>query len=604
MPAKAWFKLFIVLLILLFSNNVLYCNAASTAGISNIPEDSTKVLPFTQESSVSTFVPSTAAPGNGLAVNIIYPRKPRYKEGAPVVVVVPGGDAPSGLSFSVHAAQAGFIEIRFSFPGGGVNTFRSGGRNDYRGLKSQQALKDLLLFAAGKKEDFRHRTIANLMPIKVCTNNIGILGWSNGGNIALITLEKYATQLNFIKWLAMYECPLGSLFFPPSLGSTHDFVPNNHYRQGSAATGRCLIDFRQLAWAPEAHQDPGVHKKLGEPDLPGVVYFDDNQNGRWDESNEFAFAYCLDKGLNKKIFPPDVTAAMDRLAIFDLKVPKLTPVANTQDKSASDNSTGNKDLSDDSFDSNAAKNNSNSAISFSGGTKPITNNSPPTDKIDKVVNMFKAAGELKTKFEQKGFAAFSKAPPPKKRAPKSTVAQEAVVQSTPNYWPPTVATLEESEAYFQERDGSLSIPGICSSYPGLLVSIIAKQVDHLQSQPDHPHIILQYNTWLDNHAHWVRLNPEPVYLVNIANMGKSNFAQNLPNSALDATDITNVLEPSGALKDFVLVDAAMAELADRKQFKNENSPLLEPLYIYNNGVGLPTTKEENKNQSTSKHPNN
>lgn len=129
---------FIVLFNLLVLSQSIFCYASTTNAAPDIPEDSTKVLPLAPEQSVSTFLPCTSAPGNGLAVNIIYPQKPRYKEGAPIAVVIPGGDAPSGLNLSIHGAQVGFIEVRFSFPGGGVGAFKSGGYNDYRGAKSQK----------------------------------------------------------------------------------------------------------------------------------------------------------------------------------------------------------------------------------------------------------------------------------------------------------------------------------------------------------------------------------------------------------------------------------------------------------------------------------
>ena len=146
-----------------------------------------------------------------------------------------------------------FVEIRLAFPGGGNGAFRSDGFNDHRGVRSQKALRDVLLFVAGKTQDFRNRSIGELVPTKLLLSNIGLVGWSNGGNIALITMEKYAHQLNFISWLVLYECPLGSLFFPPALGSTNDLLLNRHYRQGSAATGHCLIDYRKLAWQDDAN---------------------------------------------------------------------------------------------------------------------------------------------------------------------------------------------------------------------------------------------------------------------------------------------------------------------------------------------------------------
>src|SRR5262249_37408822 len=153
-----------------------------------------KIPPMVPEQSVSTFVPSEAAPGKGIAVNVIYPAKPRYPEGAPVVVVVPGGNGADGLEFSMHAAQAGFAEVRFAFPGGGSASFSSGGIYDNRGLESQQALKDVLQFAGGKIRDTQGKTIGELVPTKVATGNVGMVGWANGGNIALVTLGKFAEQ--------------------------------------------------------------------------------------------------------------------------------------------------------------------------------------------------------------------------------------------------------------------------------------------------------------------------------------------------------------------------------------------------------------------------
>ncbi len=597
-------------------SQTLFCSAATTNNAAPaIPEDSTKVLPLAPEQSVSTFLPSTSAPGNGLAVNIIYPKKPRYKEGAPIAVVIPGGDAPSGLNLCIHGAQAGFIELRFSFPGGGVGAFKSGGYNDYRGAKSQKALRDILLFAAGNGEDFRHRKIADLVPIKLSNNNIGIVGWSNGGNIALVTMEKYSTDLGFISWLALYECPLGSLFFPPALGSAHDFILNSHYRQGSAATGHCLIDFRKLAWQADAHQNPGIHKKLGEPDLPGVIYFDDNQNGKWDETIEYAFNYCLDRGLNKQIYPPDITSAMERLNIFNPAANKTTstPVAAAISTTASTTANATASTTTNTPSQNSTATSATNTVSTNGSNSANTaarpkttqmGQKPPPDVADRVYDLFKAAGQWRKNVERNGIINTLSFNQNKVRPlPTKTPAIEKDSVTAKTYiidkkeilknWPPSVATLDESEAYFQERDGSLSIAAICSSYPHLLITILASQVDHLQSQPDHPHIVLQYNAWLDNNAHWVRLNPESIYLMSLANMGKSNFVQKEPNTPIEATDIVDYLEPAGAIKDYVYADATIAELADRYQFKKLDSPLIEPIYNYDNGTTPAVTAQTN-----------
>ncbi len=481
-------KLTLTIWVMLACLPLIYCQA-SYATLPELPAASTKELPMVPEKSVSTFIPwqateqpvmEPAEETKGkikekprLVLNIIYPEKPRYDDGAPVVVVVPAGDGANGLGFDLHATQIGFVEIRFAFPGGGGRGLKSSGTPDYRGKDSQKALHDILLFAMGKTADFQNRTIQDLLPIKVSSTNVGMVGWSNGGNIALVTLAKYASDLDSLAWIAFYESPLGSLFFPPSLGGINDLVINKHYREGSAATGTCLIDFRKLAWDKDTMRHPGIHKKLREPELPGVLYFDDNDNKRWDEPTEFAFSYCLDKGLEKHIYAPEVTLALERLKVFG------------------------------------------------------------------------------------------------------------------NNWDETVASLAESESYFQERDGSACIADVCEKYPKLLISIFGSQVDHLQRQSDHPHILLQYNSWLDNGAHWVRLNPEPIYLTQIANMNWHNFVYNKPNTAIDATEIIEHLEPDGPLEDFAFMNATIAELADRKRTNNLKSPLEAPLVNYSNGLVIP-----------------
>ena len=67
--------------------------------------------------------------------------------------------------------------------------------------------------------------------------------------------------------------------------------------------------------------------------------------------------------------------------------------------------------------------------------------------------------------------------------------------------------MAESEAYYQERDGSPFIDTVCAKYPWLLVTVFGSAIDHMQRQMDHPHISLLYNAFLADKAHWVRLNP-------------------------------------------------------------------------------------------------
>lgn len=289
---------------------------------SDLPPESMCVPLLAKENSISTYVPSQSTEGSGLgiAVNIIYCAKARYKDGAPVVVVAPGGVGADGLGFNMHAAQVGAVEVRFAFPGGGTAQFGTKGSFDNRGPRSVEAFRDVLLFASGRKNDYKDRTIEQLMApsIKVNPLNIGIVGWDNGGNIALVTMAKYSSDLDFVKWLAFYEAPVGSLFSPANLGSSSDLLRNKHYREGSAATGNLLIDYRKLKWKERAFRNPNKFsgKKRGLPGIKGVLFFDDNDNDIWEESKEYAFNPALDTELTKQYFPPQVTAACERLKVF------------------------------------------------------------------------------------------------------------------------------------------------------------------------------------------------------------------------------------------------------------------------------------------------
>ncbi len=459
-------KILATIAVLLFNTTYSVQNALAA---SDIPADSIKNLPMAKEESVSTYIPSEVAPETGIAVNIIYPETPRYKEGAPVVVVVPGGHGPSGLRFTMHSAQSGFAEVRFAFPGGGLKQFHSGGSWDERGPDSQKALRDVLMFAHGEKQDKKGKTISELVPTALDVNNIGAVGWENGGNVLIITLAKFPLDLGFIRWLAFYESPIGPLLSPSVLGTTKELMINRHYRQGSAATGTCLVDWRKLQWVGDILRDRTEHLGLGRDPSRGVLFFDENGNKVWEESVEFPIAHFTEPGGEKKYYAPEITKAMIRLKLF----------------------------------------------------------------------------------------------PPKR-------------------WPKRVATLSETEKYFQDRDATLYIKQLPLQYPDMLVTIFGSRLDHEQRQPDHPHIALSYNLWLASKPKWLRLNPDPKYVGFIADMNSGNFTENKPDASIDASAIETHLEPEGFIPDYKYMEAAIAELADRIKKDNLKPTLMNVLVDYQN----------------------
>ncbi|MBS1992840.1 MAG: hypothetical protein JSS83_20120, partial [Cyanobacteria bacterium SZAS LIN-3] len=450
--AKRWLALYMVPLTLALPLSLLSDCAASAASgsLADVPPDSVRIPPMVKEHSVSTYVPSEACKGEGVAVNLIYPNKARYKDGAPVAVVIPGGIGPNGLNFEMHASQVGVIEVRFAFPGGGTPQFGSAGTFDNRGATSLQALKDVILFAGGQKQDYKGRTINDLLKgtVKVQADNIGLVGWDVGGNQALAVLGKNPEALSFVKWLVFYESPVGAMFWPPALGSAADLHLNKHYREGSAATGNIQMDYRKLYWAESSYRNPNrlASRKRGSPGLKGVLFFDENMNGIWEESNEFAFTSALDPDLSKQYFPPQVIGAIQRVELF------------------------------------------------------------------------------------KG------------------------------YWPKNIATQAETEKFFADRDGSLYVETVAREFPNLMVTIFGSAADHDQQQPDHPHIAFLYNLFLTHKVRFLRLNPDPNYMVAAAGMNHINFVNNEPNGSIDSDAIMSQLEPEGLVPDYVYIEGAVAEL--------------------------------------------
>ncbi len=675
------------------------CNLPLQAlAMSEFVETGVKAPAMVPEDSVSCYLPSESAPGRGLAVNIIFPAKPRYADGAPVVVVAPGGAGPDGLSFEMHAAQMGFVEVRFAFPGGGKGKFNSSGIYDYRGVESQKALRDVILFAAGRMLDKDGRKISDLVPIKVSQDNVGLVGWSNGGNVALVTMAKFASELQFLSWVAFYESPLGSMFFPPNLGGENDVVLNKHYRQGSGATGDCLIDYKKLKYDPYVLRRPGEHKKRGEAEIPGVIFFDDNGNLQWDEPAEFCFSYASDIGLDKQIYPPDVTAAMERMGVFvrqltitrrkdieyDEDHPKLkdreyfsdilkgTPVdvylkgqlisgpglakrdkqdSNKQKIVIKDPNDPNRNLPDPravveddmasgssqqsgdksakigsespTEESDAERRNkmlARTPSTVSAGQDYNISSSGRAEEIEKKYDIPVSWGEappntllasrkqhysfrLDTRPEavtpridlgepkavDAGYKGFFFPTDPKKavrKPPKLTVSMVC--------WPDDIATLKESEGFYEERDGSLYIPQVAELYPNLLVMVCATEVDHLQSQPDHPHIALQYNAWLSSKVRWLRLNADPSYVAQASGLNKGNFKNNPPKSPIDASEIATFLEPEGMTPDYAYVEACISELADRKRMKYLRGAMNDVLCPYDSGAFPPPKKKNEK----------
>lgn len=491
-----------------------------------VPEAVLKKPVSVVENSVSTYVPSSVAPGNGIAVNIIFPEKPRYKAGAPIAIVVSGNESTS-LSMSMHAANCGIAEVRFAYPGCGMRQFHSDGIFDNFGDNCNTALKDVILFMKGETNDYKGRTVRELIPVALDQSVVGLVAWETGANIALVTLGKHQEKIPFVSFLAFFEGAAGSMFSPDNLGTVKDMFLNRHYREGSAATGEILVDYRRLMFSPNARRHPGVAKKRGEAELKGVLYFDENNNKTWDEAAEYALSYASEVGLDKQIYAPPITDALVRHGVFLKSLPPpMEPKTDTPTKDKKGKEKGEKDKKDEAKE---------------GDNK---------DKVDRG-----GKNKAEKKFRKKEWWEAAR-------------------------WPNTVALPKVSNLYFESRDGSLYVKQVCQTYPKLLVGLFGARVAHTQRQADHPHIALLYNKFLEAKPKWLRLNPEPVYVSTLCRMNVNNFSANEPNSALDAGNIVEHLAPLGLVPEYAYMDALVAELSDRCKSGNLKFPLAAMLSDY------------------------
>ena len=76
-------------------------------------------LPLSADRWVFTHIPSTAGGERGIAVDVLFPRQPRYTNGTAVAMHVADGVQAGGARGRPEYVGLGFVEIHFAFPVGG-----------------------------------------------------------------------------------------------------------------------------------------------------------------------------------------------------------------------------------------------------------------------------------------------------------------------------------------------------------------------------------------------------------------------------------------------------------------------------------------------------
>ena len=242
-------------------------------------------------------VPSAAAPDKGIAVRVFYPDEAaaRYPEGAPVAVLAAGGHGAGNLPPDTAGSPPlsdtganGYILIYFLLPGGSSGNASSGGVYDYRGPSCKRALADVIRYALGKIPDNEGRSLTDRLPFAL-TDNVGVMGSSNGGNLAVTTFADHGSEFPELAWFVGWESPIGDQNIVVEL-SKSDGTLNPYYTPGTCSVTECpwpgLAD--ALAFDPMVPfqlQDPFTGAKQTNQ---GVLFLDTNGNGKID-TGEFQF---------------------------------------------------------------------------------------------------------------------------------------------------------------------------------------------------------------------------------------------------------------------------------------------------------------------------
>ncbi len=262
---------------------------------------------------VTTFVPSDVGGSEGLYCQIHLPPAPRYAEGAPVVVHIPGGWKSEGIGSPERPlVSAGFIQILFNFPGGGAGAQKSGGQYDERGENCIRALRDIVLFALGKKADKNGKYLDDLAgAITPLFTNVGLCGWSNGGNATITAAGAFVHDLADLAWIVNWESPVGDGM--PNVEAGENGQVNPAYDPNTGTW-----DFSRLAFSDTLT----VSSKA--PEVKGGFYFDFNSNGCYDagdfrpqahvfktSTTKAYYSVCLrTEAQNRGLAPPTAPATL------------------------------------------------------------------------------------------------------------------------------------------------------------------------------------------------------------------------------------------------------------------------------------------------------
>jgi len=243
-------------------------------------------------------LPSEVAGEQGLAVRVFHPASDdaRFDDGAPIVVSVPGGWSAGGLqpeAVDGDVATHGFIKLTVLLPGGtAMDGSSSGGDYDYRGSNCVAAIRDVLRYAAGELADSDGETLVERLPFAL-TDEIGLYGGSNGGNLAIVALAEHGAAIPSAQWLATWESPIGDQYAAVELNK------NPFYTPGTCGTMSCPTPSMES----QLRFDPSATTVAQGTAFDGALFLDADASGEHDPAElQFGLVLGPSDGPQPKIY--------------------------------------------------------------------------------------------------------------------------------------------------------------------------------------------------------------------------------------------------------------------------------------------------------------
>ncbi len=244
-----------------------------------------------------------------ILLQIELPNSARYEEGAPVLVSVPTYYTPeiSGFHPLDEATNQGFISISFMYPGRSDGEGKSSeGKDDFGGENSIKALRDVLLFAMGEKNNSDGNSLAELSSIPPLYSDVGMYAFSHPGIAATQVLGTYPDELKNLAYFVGRENPTLDLLSTLELGhwenqgKTKVPVANKLYKypedyfSNSIALDYSSINYDQATNSP---------------------YFDTNENSKLD-GEEFSLGTQVPRMFGKRYYSFALLSALKSNEIF------------------------------------------------------------------------------------------------------------------------------------------------------------------------------------------------------------------------------------------------------------------------------------------------